>query len=125
MTTGGTPVVSNLTYGPAGELLTMTYGGYNETRTYNDLYQLTRLTDTPTGGGGATVDFQYYFSATQNNGKITKMKDWVTGEEVNYTYDALNRLLTADTTGAGWGQAYVFDGFNNLLQQNVTKGTYP
>jgi len=53
------------------------------------------------------------------------MKDWVTGEEVNYTYDALNRLLTADTTGAGWGQAYVFDGFNNLLQQNVTKGTAP
>jgi len=47
MTTGGTPVVSNLTYGPAGELLTMTYGGCNETRTYNDLYQLTRLTDTP------------------------------------------------------------------------------
>jgi len=33
------------------------------------------------------------------------MKDWVTGEEVNCTYDALSRLLTADTTGAGWGQA--------------------
>jgi hypothetical protein len=53
------------------------------------------------------------------------MKDWVTGEEVNYAYDALNRLLSAETTGAGWGQSYVFDGFNNLLQQNVIKGTAP
>jgi hypothetical protein len=37
----------------------MTYGGYNETRQYNTLYQLTRLTDTPTVGGGPTTDFQY------------------------------------------------------------------
>jgi hypothetical protein len=108
MNVGGTPVVSNLTYGPAGELLTMTYGSYNEARSYNTMYQLTRLTDTPTGGGGATIDFEYSFSSSANNGKITKMKDWVTGEEVNYAYDALNRLLSAETTGAGWGQSYGF-----------------
>ncbi|MEO5924828.1 MAG: RHS repeat-associated core domain-containing protein [Bryobacteraceae bacterium] len=102
-----------------------THASLNEARSYNTLYQLTRLTDTPTGGGSATIDFEYTFPSTTNNGKISKMKDWVTGEEVNYTYDALNRLLQAETTGSGWGQAYVFDGFNNLLQQNVTKGSAP
>ncbi|MBI4910640.1 MAG: hypothetical protein HY820_43910 [Acidobacteria bacterium] len=30
--------------------------------------------------------------ATQNNGKITAMKNWMNGEEVNYSYDALGRL---------------------------------
>jgi hypothetical protein len=40
ITNGATSVVNNVTYGPAGELLTMTYGGYNETRNYSTLNQL-------------------------------------------------------------------------------------
>jgi YD repeat-containing protein len=53
------------------------------------------------------------------------MKDGVTGEEVSYQYDALNRLASAETTGAGWGQAFGYDGFGNLVAQTVTKGTAP
>jgi len=74
---------------------------------------MTCLTDAPTGGGGATVDFQYSFSATQNNGKITKMKDWVTGEEVNYlgmsTYDRSNHLITSN------GASYYYDHNNERI----------
>ena len=51
------------------------------------------------------------------------MKDWVSGEEVTYAYDALNRLTSAATTGPEWGLGFSYDGFGNLLQQTRTKGT--
>jgi RHS repeat-associated protein len=120
---GGGTLVSNITYGPAGELLTMSYLGYNETRQYNARLQLTRLS---TNNGVSTfTDFEYRFSATQNNGQLWQMKDWVTGEEVTYAYDALQRLSSAVTTGPEWGQSYGYDGFGNLLSQTVTKGAAP
>jgi YD repeat-containing protein len=60
-----------------------------------------------------------------NNGEITKYKDHITGEEVNYAYDSLNRLITASTTGPEWGLSFRYDGFGNKLSQSVTKGTAP
>ena len=119
-------LVSGITYGPAGQLLTATYLGYNETRQYNVLNQLTRLTTTGTGG----IDIQYSYSATQNNGKITQMQDYVTGEQVSYTYDALLRLASAATTAnpsvPQWGQSfYTYDGFGNLTDQTLTQGSGP
>src|SRR5262249_3558074 len=103
-----TPVTwgNNGQYGPAGELRQMTYGvsggylsgelqfgGYNtETRTYNSRLQLTGIT-------APGLNMEYRYSSTQNNGQITQQKDWVTGEEVTYSYDALQRLIAATTTG--------------------------
>ena len=51
------------------------------------------------------------------------MYNAVSGETVTYTYDSLNRLLTAN--GSGWGQQYGFDGFGNLLSKTVTAGSGP
>ena len=44
---------------------------------------------------------------------------------MNYTYDSLNRLLTAATTGPDWGLSFAYDGFGNKTGQTVTKGTGP
>jgi RHS repeat-associated protein len=63
-----------------------------------------------------------------NNGKITSQTDVISGEQVVYTYDALNRLATAQTMQTGgtqWGQSYNYDGFGNLTDQNVIKGSAP
>jgi RHS repeat-associated protein len=121
---GGGTLVNNITYGPAGELLTMSYLGYNETRQYNNVLQMTRLTTN--NAVGVQTDFEYRFpTAGSNNGQLWQMKDWVTGEEVTYAYDALQRLSSATTTGPEWGQSYTYDGFGNLLSQTVTKGTAP
>jgi RHS repeat-associated protein len=51
--------------------------------------------------------------------------DGVLGETVNYTYDALNRLATAQATNNSWGNAYTYDGFGNLTGSTVTAGTAP
>ena len=118
-------LVSGITYGPAGQLLTATYLGYNETRQYNVLNQLSRLTTTGTGG----IDIQYSYSATQNNGKIMQTQDNITGEQISYAYDALLRLASAAATAnpsvPQWGQSYTYDGFGNLTDQTLTQGSGP
>jgi len=108
----------------------MTWGtgdfDFHETRAYNSRLQLTRLTAQAFTGAWATdVDLEYRYSATQNNGQITQFKDWMTGEEVSYSYDSLSRLISAVTTGPEWGQSYAYDGFGNRTSVTVTKGTAP
>ena len=54
--------------------------------------------------------------------------DGVTGENVSYTYDSLNRLIAAATsgkTGVQWGDSYSYDGFGNLTSKVPTQGTAP
>ena len=62
---------------------------------------------------------------TQNNGKLASQTDNVSGEQVVYAYDALNRLASATATSGTWGQSYSYDGFGNLTAQNVTAGSAP
>ncbi len=116
-------VASGAAYNAAGQLTSLSYLGYTETRQYNTRLQMTRLT--ASGTGLLPVDLEYRFSATANDDRITQMKDWITGEEVSYTYDSLARLGTAATTGPDWGLAFSYDGFGNLTGQTVTKGTAP
>jgi len=66
-------------YGPAGELTSAGYYGYSETRTYNSLLQVTRITV------AGAMDMEYRYTAGQNNGRIHQSKDYITGEEVTYT----------------------------------------
>src|SRR5271163_337676 len=75
--------------------------------------------------GGPSVNLSYGYSSTQNNGKISSQTDNLSGEQVVYTYDALNRLASAAATSNSWGQGYSYDGFSNLTGQRVTAGSAP
>jgi RHS repeat-associated protein len=112
-------VVKNVSYNAAGQMTGMQNGTYLETRGYNVLNQLTSLTSTQ------GVNLEYRYSSSQNDGRITQQKDWVSGEEVTYTYDSLKRLAGAVTTGPEWGLSFSYDGFGNRTGQTVTKGTGP
>ncbi len=118
MTDQGTqqPVISSVSYGPAGELLSMT-GVVNETRSYNSRLQLTALNNV-----------SYVYPAA-NNGKIQSQTDSVSGEQITYAYDALNRLISGVTSDnpnvTQWGQGFTYDGFGNLTGKSVTKGSAP
>src|ERR1700733_8063 len=111
-----TPIVNNVSYNAANQLLTMNYG-LAETRTYNVLNQLTNVT------AGTSENLTYNYPAGTNNGKVSSMYNAVSGETVTYAYDSLNRLLTAG--GSGWGEKYGFDPFGNLTSKTVTAGTGP
>ncbi len=119
-------VAINFAYNSADQMTSMQAlpslaGGtmYTETRQYNAYGQLTRQTV------AGEVDIEYRFSPTVLDGRLEQRKDWISGEEVTYQYDQLGRLIAAATTGPEWGQSYGFDGFGNLTQQVVTKGTAP
>jgi RHS repeat-associated protein len=106
------------TYGPASELTNLSYFGYSEARTYNSLLQLTRQTV------AGVFDTEYVFPTGQNNGQISSSVDHISGQQVNYTYDALKRLTAAGTTGGTpWGEVYTYDGFGNLNSATVTQGS--
>ncbi len=113
-------ILSGTTYGPSNELLTISgaYNTFSESRTYNSMLQLTQLANNG-------VNITYGYPSTQNNGKIASQTDNISGEQVVYTYDALNRLASAAATSGSWGQSYSYDGFGNLLDQNVTAGSAP
>ncbi len=106
--------VATASYGPAGEMDSLAHGGVNENFSYNSMWQLT--------GDAAMI---YTYTAGQNNGRITQSTDRASGEAVNYTYDSLNRLASAQATNGSWGNAYSYDGFGNLTAKTVTAGTAP
>jgi YD repeat-containing protein len=86
--------------------------GVSQSFTYNNMWQLT--------GDGVR---QYVYPAGHNNGRISQLIDGLLGQTINYTYDSLNRLSTAQATNNAWGQAYSYDGFGNLTAKTVTAGS--
>ena len=130
LTWGANTLVSNVVYGAAGQLQQMVYndtsigGGFTETRTYNTNLQLTQIAATPTSGTGMNLQYQYGAAGTANNGRVTQVTDLVSGEQVTYQYDSLNRLTQATTTDTTqWGLSFQYDGFGNLTGQPRTQGT--
>ncbi len=83
------------------------------TLSYNSLHQLTSLTQ-----NSQTITYTY--PAGTNNGKISSQT--ISGEQIQYLYDSLNRLSSA--AGSGWGQTFSYDGFGNLTNR-VPSGTAP
>src|SRR5579863_1339305 len=63
----------------------------------------------------------YNYTTGANNGKISS--EVYNGETVSYTYDSLNRLLTA--AGSGWAENYGYDSFGNLVSKTPTAGSPP
>jgi RHS repeat-associated protein len=119
-------IVSNVGYNAANQLLTLDGPTGNETRGYNSLNQLTSLSVQLYAS--RELNLTYNYPTGTNNGKISSMYDAISGETVTYTYDSLNRLLTASGSTSGtttWGQQYGFDGFGNLLSKTVTAGSGP
>jgi RHS repeat-associated protein len=126
------PISASGAYNSAGQLTSLSWGPgvnaimFSETRTYNSLHQLTRETtseanyDLMSNGVYQWVwttvkDMQYIYPSGQNNGRVSQTIDGVTGENVTYQYDALNRLISAASAGGvTWSQTYAYDGFGNL-----------
>jgi RHS repeat-associated protein len=107
------PVLSGVTYNAAGQMTQMG----SETRSYNVMGQLTNV-------HSGSMNITYNYSATQNNGKITSQVDNLTGEQVTYAYDSLQRLISAQA-GSTWGQGFAYDPFGNLTDKTALAGSVP
>src|SRR5258708_11431577 len=89
---------------------------------YNSRLQPTEIWAGPAAGATALFDKQYSYNAPNtsqmNNGNVytvTNVKD--DSRTQSFTYDPLNRLLTAgDKTH--WDNSYVYDAWGNLTNKN-------
>jgi RHS repeat-associated protein len=88
---------------------------YQYARTYKILLQLMRIQN-------GNLDEEYVYQAGQNNGRIVKSIDHLRNETVDYTYDALNRLVSAEEESGKWGNAFSYDGWGNMNGQTFTPG---
>jgi RHS repeat-associated protein len=116
-TSTGTTVVNGVSYSPANQMLGMTFNGISESRAYNSLNQLISIS------AGSLVNLTYYYPTGANNGKISSTYEALSGETISYTYDSLNRMITA--AGNGWGETYGYDSFGNLTAKTPTAGSPP
>jgi RHS repeat-associated protein len=117
-------------YAPQGALTSLTNGAnLSSTYLYNSRLQPcwtyattgTALPSsvnctTPDPGPGNVLDLQYNFSlGVADNGNvmgITNNRD--TTRSQNFSYDALNRIATAYTSGNLWGETFQIDPWSNL-----------
>src|SRR5579872_337030 len=142
--------ITGATYGPDSALTgfvsgnSSSFAGITNTFSYNTRLQPCRLSATTgtqpascTDGTniGNVIDLSYDFHlGSGNNGNVFRL---VNNKDLSriqtFTYDALNRLTSAQNAGtdctkttvngktAYWGNTYGYDPWGNLLQKTVTK----
>ncbi|MFZ0798638.1 MAG: RHS repeat-associated core domain-containing protein [Terriglobales bacterium] len=129
-------------YDAAGRPLSATYGnGVVATAAYSpQTFELTSLAYAK--GTTTLLGLNYYYQQNStycptgktvgNNGQIQCIADVSagtgdSGRSAAYTYDALGRLLTAQTTGStqypAWGLSFTYDRYGNRTAQTVTAGS--
>jgi RHS repeat-associated protein len=128
------------TFAPSGEASSMVHGnvtggfaGITESFTFNNRLQITADQAASSAGTALNLAFSY---VSGNNGNIgTQTNNVDTGRTQSYSYDNLNRILTAQaqaTSGVNcWGQTFGDgttagdDPLSNLLTMSVSKCTAP
>lgn len=113
----GTTVVDSVQYLPFGPLTELTYGnGAMKTMEYDARYLPTR--NKLTLSSTVIADYAYQHDAT---GNITQIHDAVDAAyNRDFTYDDLNRLVTANTGPALWGNgSYAYDAMGNMTSLSL------
>ncbi|MBI1748487.1 MAG: RHS repeat protein, partial [Acidobacteria bacterium] len=122
--------VKSATYAPPGNLTGMTNGltgsfnGIITTNTYNSRLQPITLSAATTGSGGQTVlSLGYDFHLGSDNGNVFQIvNNRDNNRTQNFTYDALNRIGSAYTTGSNWGETFTIDPWGNLTNRGPVTG---
>jgi len=143
----GINYVTGATYGPDSALTgfisgnSASFAGITNSFAYNK--RLQPLTMSATASSQTVYSIGYDFHAGNgtagsgtDNGNvfgIINYKDTTHGRDQTFTYDALNRLISAQNTGTNcsamvlqnkteyWGNSYGYDAWGNLLQKSITK----
>jgi RHS repeat-associated protein len=126
--------VKGATYSPAGALAGAVFGAYNTgfagttvSNSYNNRLQPVVLSaSSPTM---TVFSLSYNFNqgtqgAPKNNGSVVTIQNNRDNNRTQaFTYDALNRIASAQTPNSSlWGDTYVIDAWGNLTNKNQISG---
>jgi RHS repeat-associated protein len=131
LASGGTNLLSGLSYNAAGQALGFTYGNQVAAAfTYNDHLQLQTLRYSNSTQDLLNLAYDYTTGVPGNNGQIQKVHYYTApGNEdltksENFSYDPWSRLSTAQTTDINspgtWGVTEHYDRFGNRQEQDVS-----
>ena len=112
------PYASGITYAPHGAADKLTLGnGLHEATNFNNRLQPTQIGLGTTPGATNKLLLNFTYGGTSNNGNIltqTITPPGLTALLQNYTYDPVNRILTAsEAVGANWSRTYDYDPYGN------------
>ncbi len=112
------PYASGIEYAPHGAADKLTLGnGLSEHTNFNNRLQPTQIGLGTTPGTTNKLLLNFTYGGTSNNGNIltqTITPPGLTALVQNYTYDPVNRILTAsEAAGANWSRTYDYDPYGN------------
>ena len=112
----GKSIASGLAYSASGRLQGLTYGNSTSSSyTYDSLDRMLTL-QTKLPGGTLAQNLAYSYDADSN---ISAINDSLYTDTQQFTYDSMNRLVSA--TGQGYGnETYSYDALGNLLTKGST-----
>jgi RHS repeat-associated protein len=128
--------VKNATYAPQGDLATYVAGntggfaGINVNNQFNQRLQPFNFSASYQSNTIFSESYSFVDANSKNNGNLMQMQNGLDStRNQTYTYDYLNRLLTAQTAAnsgqACWGQSFTYDRYGNLSTIAVTKCSAP
>jgi RHS repeat-associated protein len=114
---------TNAKYAPFGGLATLTNGtSITVNNAYNSRLQPSSLSATAPTGPILSVSYDFHLG-NGDNGNVYKI---INGRDStrtqNFTYDALNRIAEAWTSGPAWGERFTIDPWGNLTNRNPIPG---
>ena len=131
-TTNSINYATATTYAPQGALANSVLGsggsfsGVDLTESYDSRLQPNEIKASSTAGTALDLIYSFVDGSSHNNGNViavTNNKD--TTRSQNFTYDQVNRLLTAKTTSTSgpncWGLNFGYDYWSNLNSASVSQ----
>ena len=117
-------------YAPQGALSSLLlgkvdggFGGITDSYSYNNRLQPSAIS--ATSSNGTVLDLSYGYGGSNDGNVASITNNLVNNRSQTYTYDYLNRILTAQSsvsTGADcWGQSYSYDATYNTNLATITK----
>jgi len=139
-TANGITFAQSALYAANGSLTGLNMGangsftGINVTNSYDKRFQPVSMIASGPSASYLNLTYNFALGANDNGNVYSVTNNSDANRSVTYTYDQLNRLITAQTpntdctlTGVSgsitknWGESFSYDSFGNLLGKTVTK----
>ncbi len=120
----GVNYVQNAQYAPFGGLASLSNGAQPITtaNSYNNRLQPVTLSAATTATTLLSLSYDFHLGNGDNDNVFQIVNNRDTNRTQNFTYDALNRIQQANSSGPNWGETFTIDAWGNLTNRGPVSG---